>query len=290
MDWVTQTEYTELVKCFTDVDRVLPFYRRAFFRKLVPFLRTLRATHYDYVLDLQGLTKSAIVLLLARGKRKIGPRDAEVCARWLYPETAGAKEEERHAIDRIQRCVERLVVPSSPPQFPMQFPKRKSELPAPRIAIAPGSRWPTKNWPAASFAETARQLQAKTNASVFLLGSASDRSACSTIESALRSPVVNLAGSTSLVELGSVLQEMDLLVTNDSGPMHLAVALGTPVLAIFGPTAPGRTGPYGPPHRILTASLACQPCFRRKCRYGDTRCLLSVRPEDVTTAAVHMLR
>ena len=86
-----------------------------------------------------------------------------------------------------------------------------------------------------------------------------------------------------------MLAEMDLLISNDSGPMHMAAALGTPVLALFGPTDPNRTGPYGSAHRVLTSDRPCRPCFRRECKYGSSQCLRDLTPEAVVRAAAEML-
>jgi ADP-heptose:LPS heptosyltransferase len=86
-----------------------------------------------------------------------------------------------------------------------------------------------------------------------------------------------------------LLAEMDLLVSNDSGPVHMAVAVGTPSLVLFGPTDPVRTGPYGEGHRILQAGLACQPCLSRKCSEGEIPCLAGITPREVAQAARNML-
>jgi len=99
--------------------------------------------------------------------------------------------------------------------------------------------------------------------------------------------VLDLAGKTDLIELAAVLSRAALVVSVDTGPMHLAAALGRPVVAVFGPTNPVRTGPYGPGHTLVTARLDCQPCYRRRCRH--LRCLQAVSVEQVTAAALAAL-
>ncbi len=98
---------------------------------------------------------------------------------------------------------------------------------------------------------------------------------------------VNLGGQTSLRELACLYRQAALLVTTDSGPMHLAAAVGTPVIALFGPTDPVRTGPYGPGHRIIRGEMPCIPCFRKRCETGD--CMRAITVETVFSAVKEIL-
>ena len=271
IDWVTQTPYVEMVKCFTDVDKVIPFYRTAFFRNIGPFLHELRNVQYDLVVDLQGIFKSAITGRLARGKKRIGPSFHREGAWLFYSSVAGRKNKNRHAVDENLDVIRYLQLPLLAPEFPMAFPQQPMDEPPPRVALIPFSRRPSKNWPVASFVNVGRQLKEHMNASIFLLGGTEDAPACAGMEKEL--PLVNLAGKISLVQLSSLLKEMDLVIANDSGPIHMAAALGTPVLTVFGPTDPLRTGPYGPGHRVIKGKLKCQPCFSKVCRFRDSACL-----------------
>jgi len=284
--WITHTQYVPLVQCFTDVTRVLPFYRHSFFRDAPRFLRALRETRYDIALDMQGLLKSALVLRLARATRRIGPAWAKEGARLFYSEQAGTGDRTRHALDRMYDVLPVLDVPvPDTPVFPVTFPELTLDAPRPRIGVLPVSRWPTKNWPVANFAAVADALHERVGGSIFLLGGPEDDAVCAALERQVTCPVENRAGQDDLVGLGSLLQELDLLLCNDSGPMHMAAALGTPVLAVFGPTDPGRTGPVGAAHRTLSADVPCRPCFARSCRQGDLRCLAGVTPAQVVDAA-----
>jgi len=156
--------------------------------------------------------------------------------------------------------------------------------------MVPLSRWQTKNWPPQCFTAVARRLQQVFGASIFLLGGPSDRDVCREIEGNLEGRVVNVTGKLSLVESGGLLAQMDLLVANDSGPVHMATAAGTPTLVVFGPTDPKRTGPYGTEHRIVTTpAQSCAPCFSRVCRREGIPCLQGVTPEHVSEIAAEML-
>ncbi|MFH0908366.1 MAG: glycosyltransferase family 9 protein [bacterium] len=292
IDWVTQPEYVDLVQCFADIDRVIAFPRRALATGLPSFLSDLRRDAYDFVLDLQGLLKSAAVARLARTKRRIGPSFNREGSRLLYDEVAGPTNKDRHAVDEVLDVVRHLNLPAAEPVFPVRFPKKELDAQRPHVAFLPRSRWPTKNWPVAHFVAVGRALQKQKQATIYLFGTPADAVACSRIERQLEGFAVNLCGQTSLMELGSHLQEMDLAVSVDSGPMHVAAAVGVPVLALFGPTDPKRTGPYGAKHRVLThVKLACRPCFSEKCLLPgkEILCLTGLAPDRAIEAALAMM-
>ena len=293
IDWVTQPEYVELVRCFTDVTRVIPFPRRGFMGGVVRFARTVRARDYDLIVDLQGLLKSAVAARLARGRQVVGPSFHREGSRWFYHAVAGPRNKARHAVDENLDVVRYLNLPDAPAQFPVRFPPRERAQPGRRVALVPVSRGLCKNWPLERFIATGRQLREQMGATLFLMGGPAEQAACEAVRAAVDdgvpAAVQNLAGRTSLVEMGSWLGSMDLVVANDSGPIHMAAAIGVPVLAIFGPTDPARTGPYGHGHRVVTASIDCQPCFRKTCKAGTPECLVRVSPDRVVREAVDML-
>lgn len=292
VDWVTHTAYVDVVKCFTDVRRVIGFSRREWAHELRPFLCELRRERYDLVVDLQGLTKSAIVTKLARGARRIGPSYHRELSRLFYNEVAGHLDKNRHAVGEALDVVRHLGLPlPATPEFPVVFPKQEFSAVHPRIALAPCSRWPTKNWPAVRFIEAARAIRERVGATFFLVGAPEDKLVCDQIAAALGPAAVNLCGQTSLVELGGVMQAMDLAVTVDTGPMHVAAAAGVPVLALFGPTDPQRTGPYGPQHRVLAVTdETCVRCYSDRCKRGELLCMERIPPGDVAAAALELLK
>ena len=156
--------------------------------------------------------------------------------------------------------------------------------------MIPVSRWETKNWPVAHYIETGKRLKAEGGSSIFLLGGPDDIATCSEIERAIGDGVVNMAGKSSLVEAGSILQQMNLVISNDSGLMHMSVALGVPTIVIHGATDPARTGPYGAGNNVLKTDLPCQPCLSRVCTEGATPCLSGVSPEEVVEKAFELLQ
>jgi len=291
IDWVTQPEYAELVCCFADVDRVIEFPRRDLPGKLPAFLHDLRNTRYDLVIDLQGLMKSAVITAAARGDRKIGPSGAREGSHLFYHEQAGKKNKQRHAVEELYDAVRHLEL-SVPikAQFPVQFPTGSTLGPGLQVALCPCSRAAGKDWPADRFAATALALQQELNATLHLVGSPADRALCQQIADAVGPHAINHAGSTTLIELGSLLQQMNLLITVDSGPMHMAAAISTPTLALFGPTSPKRTGPYGDPHRVIESSFqSAEKKISKKTRQRDMRYIEAISTEEVTAAARELI-
>ena len=290
VDWVAHASYQACVEHFTDVARVIPFYRKSFWSTLPLFLRNLRKNHYDLIVDLQGNLKSVMVARMARGSRLLGPSFAREGSKWFYPERAGALQQNRHAVEQALDSARYLGLPVGEPEFPVSFPKIQQVEPYPRVALMPFSRWPTKNWPVSSFVRLGHELHNRSGATIFLIGSHEDTADAQLLSKEMGTWAINRAGSFSLVELGSFLSGMDLAIGNDTGPLHMAVACGVPVLGLYGPTNPVRTGPYGQKHRVITpADSACAPCYRRNCLIPNRFCMSEIRWETVVNEALCML-
>jgi lipopolysaccharide heptosyltransferase I len=303
IDWVTTDIYADLVKSFTDIDRVISFRRRSFFSNLKSFLKELRQEKYDLIIDFQGLMKSAMVAMLARGKVRIGPSFNREGSRIFYSAVAGKEKPERHAVDQCMDIIRYLDLPETEISFPVKYPSSSGDFIVkgsatdesllekhPAIALLPRSRWETKNWPLEYFIKLAQLLNETVAGSLFLIGGPDDKNACATIESQVGDGIINLAGKMSLSETGAALEKMDLLITNDSGPMHMAAASGVPCLALFGPTDAGRTGPYGDIHKVMMEEIDCRPCYSRACKLDEQTCLRDISPESVCKEALAMLK
>jgi heptosyltransferase-2 len=164
----------------------------------------------------------------------------------------------------------------------------------PWFGLNPGAEYgPAKRWPQERFAAVARVLRDKTRCRWVILGGPGDRDLAATISSEIGlaggEPPINLAGQTTLRELAAVLKLCDLVLTNDSGPMHLAEAVGAPVTVIFGSTSPELTGPIHSPHaQVVRGHARCAPCFRRECPI-DLRCLRGIETEQVVAATLKCL-
>jgi lipopolysaccharide heptosyltransferase I len=251
IDWAVNREYAPLVTTFTDISHVISVDRRAFLKNIGRLRADIRAEEYDTIIDLQGLFKSAIVARMANGERRLGPSFYREFTNLFYSDVVGPRNRNRHAVDECLDVIRFLNLDRTAVTFNVDFPRIALGGTGRSVAIAPISRRREKNWPLSSFIQLAQALQHQEQTTIYLLGAASDRAACDQIANELSGPVENLAGQTSLVELGGTLAAMDLLIANDSGILHLATAAGTPALGIYITTNPLRTGPYGERGRTI---------------------------------------
>jgi heptosyltransferase-2 len=163
------------------------------------------------------------------------------------------------------------------------------EVPEKFVAIAPGAVYgPAKAWSAGRYADLARALRDRTGLPVLVLGAADEHALGEQVRSGGEG-ILNWCGTTDLPALVAVLSRAALLVSNDSGAMHVMAALGRPQVAIFGSTSPTWTGPLNPKASVIHEPPPCAPCFARTCRFGHAECLARVRVEEVLEAALRLL-
>ncbi len=293
LDWVVHPEFAAIVRTFADIDRVITFPRRKLCRDFAQARRELRAYEYDIVIDLHGFMKSAIVTFLARGKRKLGPSYSRELSWLFYKERAGKLHRDCHAAVQAFDTLDYLGYKrptASMSKSDFILPQYTPPAASPLIAFAPVSRWDSKNWPSSSFAGLAKLLADKYPASALVVvGGKADIEIGDEIVSAAPNRVINLCGKTSIGESMSLLADCDLLIANDTGPVHMAAAVGTRTLVIFGSTRPDWTGPFGDGHRVVMRSLPCQPCLKHNCPRGTKQCLTEITPEEIADIASEML-
>ncbi|MFZ5773922.1 MAG: lipopolysaccharide heptosyltransferase I [Thermodesulfobacteriota bacterium] len=314
IDWLVEEAAAEAVIGHQAVDRVLVSGRKrwvaefrqgrrlAALRGFLDFVRQLRATEYDLLIDLQGLLKSGIFVFLARARRKAGfGRGMEHAeGSWLFlNERIPAVDMNQHALTRELLLLGGLGIPCERIEFGLPVTdQHRAEVAdllgeagiSPKktlVAINPMTTWPTKHWLGGRFAEVADHLLAMGLAVVFT-GGPGDVAAIEAIQAAMTAKAPSLAGRTSLKTLAALYERARLLITTDTGPMHVAAAMDTPVVALFGPTAPWRTGPFGPNHRVLRVELACGPCLKRICP-RDHECMTRLTVGQVVEAARSLL-
>lgn len=170
------------------------------------------------------------------------------------------------------------------------FPDSREAPGAPVVGINPGSDRSLKRWDAGRFSRVADRLVESEGARIILLGGPSETQVAGAVERGMRHPVVNLSGTLSLDDLAFVISRLDLLVTNDSGPMHIGAAAGTPLVALFGPALPGQFGPCAPPgcSRLIWHEIGCRPCPQDGC--PQPRCMDRITAEEVFDSCRVLLR
>lgn len=236
-------------------------------KELRSLFKSLKAERYDIVIDLQGLLRSGILAKATGAPVRIGFKEAREGSRIFYTHTVKAGKDV-HAVDRYLEIAKFLGCNISDIRFPFPLSFNSSlstlhcQIPNEYAVIVPGARWETKRWHPERFGELASMLSIRS----VVVGGESDTDIADIVVSNSGSNAVSIVGRTSLKELIEIMRNARFVVTNDSGPMHIAAALNVPVFAIFGPTNPLRTGPYGKSHVIIRKGLECSPCYRKKCK------------------------
>lgn len=248
----------------------------------------LKSEDYDIVIDLQGLMRSGLITKATGAPVRIGFAEAREGSGLFYThKVKGGRD--IHAVDRYLKVVRALGCDIDEVRFPMPLIKEPEKVRQLRRAIGDyavivsGARWETKKWPPGQFAALASMLGMKS----VVVGSAADLAISKVIEEQSRGRALSMAGETGLGDLIWLIRGAKIVITNDSGPMHIAAACGVPVVAVFGPTNPGRTGPYGRNNVIVRSSVQCSPCYKRRCR--DLRCMKEITAEQVYREAIRVL-
>ena len=254
-------------------------------------IRWLRGQNFDLVIDLQCLARSGAFAWLARGKFLVGLDEIREGARGFYDVAVPRKSFHTHAVDWYLTVLPQLGVPvhenfnwlAERPEISAAVKLKWKTNSTKWIAIQPGARWDNKRWPVEKFSQLVLLFAEKFPEVRFaILGGAEDMPLGEAISRAQSSRSLNLCGEISLPEMVEWIRLCDLMITNDTGPMHVAAALGKPLVALFGPTEPTRTGPYGQLDNVLRIDLPCSPCLKSYCTWKTPlECLDSIAPVKV---------
>jgi lipopolysaccharide heptosyltransferase II len=288
-----------LISGHADLAEVIPYHRDGGWREWRQLLAVLRQRRFDLVFDLQGLLRTAVMTLATCAPWRVGLETARegssLACNCIVPDSG--RRVPAHA--RYLRVAEALGMANHPiePRIPAApgeqtwLAAQLSQLPRPLMAIHAGAGWETKRWPVEKFAEIARRFEG----SVVAVGTGSEQlSATRIVETAhgRGRPALNLAGRTTLKQLASLLRAADLMVSNDSGPMHLAAALGTPVVGIFTCTSPALSGPAGTRHELVSTIVPCAASYHKLCPLAGSAhlgCLTELSVERVWSAVLRIL-
>jgi lipopolysaccharide heptosyltransferase I len=294
-DWLVNPVFADALKFApVKIRRAIPFERkklaslRSFFSAFFILLKKLRSEKYDLVVDFQGLLRSSIFAFLSSHKELVGfATPKESVAKILYGTKINIPQDKVHAVDRNMALVEILTGQAALSQMPNLADVPEISESAKKtlqdadisetdelIGIIPGARWESKCWPPEFFAKVMNKILEKSSKYKFILiGSPSDTEvADKIIELTSSSNVISLVGKTSIAEMIEVIRRCECILSNDSGPVHIAAALKKKVYGMFGPTDPDKTGPYGNYHEIFSSNLPCLKCLKRICPLGTNEC------------------
>jgi lipopolysaccharide heptosyltransferase I len=300
IDWLVKAEWSGLLQDHPLIDELVILPRAP--QEWPKILGHLRGRRYDMVIDLQGLLRSALLSRVTAAPIRAGFANGREGSPWFYTHRVAVTNDSGHAVERYLDLVRGLgIAVGDAATFPL--PEWKTEqqwadrfldeqmlAPAkPLCVIHPAARWKTKQWPTDRYAEVADWLMADQQHGVILVAGRAQETQVAPMIARMKAPAINLVGRTTLPQLAAVLRKAALLITNDSGPMHLAAALGTPVVAIFGPTDPAKVGPYGSDHIVLQKAFDCTGCTRTAC-VRELQCLEAITVEDVRGAVQQLTR
>jgi len=308
--WLVEEAASEIIESHEAVDRVLISKREHWIKgslgtsrlqsvkEVFRFVGELRETAYDLVLDFQGLMKSAVMVGLCRAERKIGYDGTRELSYLVLDERIPPYPMDRHAILRYLNLVAYLGV--DPCQIAFKIPFGEKEKWHVRsmlnqrgwdggcvVAVNAMAKWKTKLWETESFARLGDMLVEALGCFVVFTGSKADEKEIRKITSNTRAECIGFSGQTNLKDLAALFEMAKCVVSIDTGPMHLAAAVGAPVVALFGPTAPWRTGPFGDGHQVLRAGLSCSPCFKKAC--DSVVCMRDISVEQVFDSVITIL-
>jgi predicted lipopolysaccharide heptosyltransferase III len=317
VDVVVSTHTAPLLKCFPGLGKLIVMKSHLRWRRpttlwgLVRVVRELRNRRYGAILDVSRLTQSAWMTFLARPQRgvglrllrRMGPVVVEQLG-YLYTDEVEVRPD-AHMIRQNLALLTPLGITASSER--VRFTPDPSDVEAatgwlterelghgrPFVVIHPGAKWPPKRWHAERFRVLTGRLLSH-GLAVVLAGDAADRPLLDAVAGeGTPSPLLFiLAGDLQFSAVGALLREARLFIGNDSGLMHLAEAVGTPIVALFGPTFPDRTGPLGPTHRALVKPIPCRPCrlyfTRDRCERGHNYCMDMIDVDEVW-ASTHAL-
>lgn len=291
--WIVNKSYEPLLVGHPDLTDTLAFDRGAFkkgvwtaTRYAASFAAELRRRRFDLVIDLQGLLRTGLMCLATGATRVVGFANAREGSRYAYTQKVRVPDADRiHAVERYWRVAEALGAGGGPKHFHVPIQSAALDwanaelagLPRPWVAFAVGARWVTKRWPTAHFAELARRAQAAFGGSCLFVGVAEDTAPSLDVAKSLHGSSGDFTGKTTLPRLAALLSLCDVMVANDTGPLHLAAALGRPCVAPYTCTKVALHGPFGSMTGGVETSVHCRGSYLKTC--DNMICMPDLTPD-----------
>ncbi|MEW6409919.1 MAG: lipopolysaccharide heptosyltransferase II [Nitrospirota bacterium] len=288
ISWVVNKGLEPLFDGVSELNDLIIFDRYEWRDTIFHFIRDLRKRRFDVVIDLQCLLRSGIFSFLSGASVRIGLGDGREGSRFFYTHIVDIPDTPMHSVERYMLCAEYLDAGTDKRDFLLRVTEEEKAVGRKLFGIKekefvivnPGGRWTTKRWLPSGFASIIDYLERVYGIRSVIIGTEEEMSIADEIVSASKIAIPIMAtGKTSLRELIALISESSFIIANDTGPMHIASALGIPVIVIFGPTNPLKTGPYGDKHTVIKADVECAPCFKKHCE--DMRCMKYIASEEV---------
>lgn len=269
-------------------------------KEILDFRKFLRQKNFDLAIDLQGLIRSGLIAYLSGARIRVGYQNSREMSSLFYNLKIPPRKVKIHAVDRyldvacylgaeIKEIDFPLFVSAEDKKFAEDFLREhnisEEDL---LIGINPGASVPHKRWQKEKFAKLADILIENYGAEIIIFGSPKDEELTEEVINLMKYHPINASGKTTIKQLAALISNCKLFIGNDTGPLHIAVAMKTPVVAIFGPDDPSRTGPYGKENIIIYKGLPCSPCIRHPtCK--DYPCMQQISVEEVLSAVERLI-
>ncbi len=300
ISWLVKEIYADILHGNPCIDELILLKKNSLTTAIFPFGKKLHQARFDLVLDIQGLFRSGLIAYLSGAPIRVGFRNGRELSTIFYTHKVDIPIS-LHAVDRNLKLASSLGCKNQKVKFPLKmnrkslcevsdfFKKNQLNNKNPIIILAPGGRWEKKRWPAKFFSRLGLLLSKELKAGVILIGDNQERRLVQEIRNSMQISAAE-AIDVSLPFLVEIIGKSDVVVTNDSAPMHIAAATGIPVVALFGPTNPDRTGPYTERKLVIRKDMECIPCFRKPCIYNRFDCMESISVEEVFEGVKHILK
>jgi lipopolysaccharide heptosyltransferase I len=291
IDWLVDPKYTSVLQLVEGLDEVIPLDPRGSPLVLLRQIAALRRTGYDAVIDLQGLIKSAVLARLAGGRRTIGfPRDhlREPTAGLLYSERPDPGRDP-HVVRKNLALAAALGADATQVAFPLRLPRTVvgdtvlvGFEPDGFALLNPGAAWPNKRWPPDRFGALAVQIRQRLGVRSLVIWGPGEEAIASLVVASAQG-AAERAPRTTIVDLFAIARRAKVVVSGDTGPLHIAAAVGTPVVALFGPTYAERNGPWSRQDVVISRAARCFCHYERKCRLLQP-CIDDIALDEVMSA------
>jgi lipopolysaccharide heptosyltransferase I len=290
--WVVNKAYQPLIDGHPDLDETIPVDRGAMkgirgvvgvFKNL---LMELRRRRFDLAIDMQGLFRSGLMTAATGATRRVGLGTAREGSRYFCTDLIATPHGfDEHAVDRHWRVAAAFGMGDAPKVFALPIARDAGawatqelrDCPRPWTFLGVGARWMTKRWPAASFAVLAQRVQKHFGGTAIFIGAPDETPLARAVIDQLTGPSRDYTGKTTLPQLTALLNLADVMISNDTGPLHIAAALGRPTVAPYTCTKVSRHGPYGNTRSAVESSVWCQGSYIKKC--DRLECMPELHPD-----------
>jgi len=293
--WAVEPKSEPVLRAHPWLDEIIVYDRKRAPLSFLPFLRKVRRGGFDLVVDLQRHLKSGVVGLTSGARRRIGFGSANTKEynHLFSTQRIAPQPNLKLKLAQYQAFGDALGIAATPIEFGLRLAQEESakalgliaNAPRPMVAVILGSSWPSRIYPADAIARVIRELaQASADSPALfplLIGGAEEtRLAAALMRELTGEPGLNLVGKTTLRDLIAILAECTVAFGPDSGPMHIAAAVGCPIVSLWGSTAPERSAPWGFADFAIRGEIPCHPCYLRRCPIGG-ECMRRIAPQTV---------